>query len=201
MTRKEIAKKVFAASCGIVKAFELIDAGLSKADISVLYKAGYLERVRHGFYRLAENTGISEELLLKTLLPEGIVCVESALFHFGYSDFAPRAWSVAVPRTISRAKLKVEALPLKAYYIPKEHHEIGKSIGNFNGVMIAVYDRERTLCDCFKYRSRLDSETFNKAVHAYAADGKKNPGNLSAYAKELGLYRRVNELMEVLLNG
>ncbi len=65
---------------------------------------------------------------------------------------------------------------------------------------LAVYDRERTICDCFKYRSRLDDETFNKAVHAYVEDDKKNPGNLSKYAKELGVFRRVNELMEVLLN-
>lgn len=185
----------------IFKTVELITAGLSKTDISRLHNAGYLERIRHGFYRRAGNTSVSEELLLKSVLPEGIVCVESALFHFGYSDFTPRVWSVAVPRTISRAKLKVDALALKAYYIPKKHYEIGKTVDDFNGVELAVYDRERTICDCFKYRSRLDDETFNKAVHAYVADDKKNPGNLSKYAKELGVFRRVNELMEVLLNA
>ena len=100
MTRKEIAKKVFAASCGIVKASELLDAGLSKADISVLYKAGYLERVRHGFYRLAENTGISEELLLKTLLPEGIVAWNPPCFISATAILRhePGRWR---PRTIS----------------------------------------------------------------------------------------------------
>lgn len=201
MTRKEIAKQVLMASGGIAKTAELISVGLSKSDISGLHNAGYFKRVRHGFYQFAGNTSVSEELLLKSVLPEGIVCVESALFHFGYSDFTPRVWSVAVPRTISRAKLKVDALPLKAYYIPKKHYEIGKTVDDFNGVELAVYDRERTICDCFKYRSRLDDETFNKAVHAYVADDKKNPGNLSKYAKELGVFRRVNELMEVLLNA
>ena len=217
MTRKEIIGQALMASGGIVKTAniitaglsklgdivktaELITAGLSKSDISWLHNEGYLERVRHGFYQRAGNTSVSEELLLKSVLPEGIVCVESALFHFGYSDFTPRVWSVAVPRTISRAKLKVDALALKAYYIPKKHYEIGKTVDDFNGVELAVYDRERTICDCFKYRSRLDDETFNKAVHAYVEDDKKNPGNLSKYAKELGVFRRVNELMEVLLN-
>lgn len=201
MTKKELAKQTMLASYGIVKTADLISAGLSKSDISVLHGTGYLERVRHGFYRLMENTSISEELLLKIVVPEGIVCVESALFYFGYSDFSPRIWSIAVPRTISRTKLKVDALPLKAYYIPKEHYEMGKSTGDFNGVELDVYDRERTLCDCFKYRSRLDNETFNKAVHAYVADESKNLSNLSVYAKELGVYRKVSELMEVLLNG
>ncbi len=31
-----------------------------------------------------------EEALISKLLPQGIVCVESALFYYGYSDFAPR---------------------------------------------------------------------------------------------------------------
>lgn len=64
-----------------------------------------------------------------------------------------------------------------------------------------MYDRERTICDCFKYRSRLDNEVFNKALNAYVKDDKKNLNNLSAYAKKLRVYKKVMELMEVLLNG
>jgi hypothetical protein len=38
-------------------------------------------------------------------------------------------------------------------------------------------------------------------INAYVADDEKNLGNLSLYAKELGLYKRVMDLMEVMLNG
>ena len=65
---------------------------------------------------------------------------------------------------------------------------------------MSVYDRERTICDCFKYRTRLDTEIFNKAVNAYANDTNKNLKNLSAYAKKLRVHKKVTELMEVLLN-
>lgn len=47
----------------------------------------------------------------------------------------------------------------------------------------------------------MDSELFNKAINAYVADNKKNLANLSKYAKEMKIYKKVNELMEVLLNG
>ena len=57
------------------------------------------------------------------------------------------------------------------------------------------------LCDCFKYRTKLDSETFNKAVNAYATDKNKNLANLSKYAKEMKLYMKVMNVMKVLLNG
>lgn len=80
-------------------------------------------------------------------------------------------------------------------------YELGKTTGSFQGVDLPVYDRERTICDCFKYRSRLDNEMFSKALNAYANDTKKNLSNLSAYARKLRVYKKVTELMEVLLNG
>ena len=134
-------------------------------------------------------------------LPQGIICVESALFHYGYNDFSPREWSIAVPRTASRVVKNIVEFPMKAYYIQKDFLTIGKSVDSFNGVTLSVYDRERTICDCFKYRTKLDNEIFNKAVNAYAADEKKNLANLSKYAKEMKLYTKVMNVMEVLLNG
>lgn len=50
---------------------------------------------------------------------------------------------------------------------------------------------ERTVCDCFKYRSKMDNEIFNKAINAYVADERKNLGNLSKYARELKVYKKV----------
>lgn len=78
---------------------------------------------------------------------------------------------------------------------------MGKSPTTSTGVELPVYDRERTICDCFKYRSRLDNEIFNKAINAYVKDDKKNLNNLSAYSQKLRVYKKITELMEVLLNG
>lgn len=119
-------------------------------------------------------------------------------FCYGYSDFAPRKWSIAVPRTVSWAKLDVEALPLQTYYVQQDLYELGKTTGDFHGVMIPVYDRERTICDCFKYRSRLDKELFSKALNAYVSDPEKDLMKLSAYAKKLRVNKKLFELMEVL---
>ncbi|MDD7728147.1 MAG: abortive phage infection protein, partial [Clostridia bacterium] len=186
---------------GVAKSADFVAAGMRAVDVVNLCNAGYLDRIRHGYYQLAEADTSSEEQLLATLIPKGIVCVESALFHYGYSDFAPRKWSIAVPRSMSRTKLDVDALALQTYYVQSEIYELGRITDDFDGVMLPVYDRERTICDCFKYRSRLDNEIFNKALNAYANDSKKNPQNLSAYAKKLRVYKKVTELMEVLLNG
>lgn len=175
--------------------------GLKNYDVARLCGDGVIERIRHGYYQLATNRDITDEQLIATLLPQGTICVESALFHYGYNDFSPREWSIAIPRSMSRTAKKMQEISMKAYYIQKDYLELGKTMDDFNGVSLPVYDRERTICDCFKYRTKLDHEIFNKALHSYVADEKKNLGNLSKYAKKMRLYEKVMNVMEVLLNG
>jgi predicted transcriptional regulator of viral defense system len=201
MDKQKLAKEILTKRGGIAKSSDFVAAGIRAVDVVNLCNDGFLERVRHGYYRLAGAEEISEEQLLATLIPQGIVCAESALFYYGYSDFAPRKWSIAIPRSMSRAKLKVNELSLQPYYMQQEIYELGITTGDFNGVTLSVYDRDRTICDCFKYRSRLDNEVFSKALSAYANDPNKNLVNLSTYAKKLRVYKKVTELMEVLLNG
>ena len=201
MNKEDVIKKIIEDSGGIARTSDFAAKGISKYEVAAFCKDGVIERIRRGFYQLPHRNNIIEEQLIHELLPQGIICVESALFYYGYSDFSPRKWSIAVPRTATRTVKNMEEFPMKAYYIQKPFLDIGKSTGNFNGVILSVYDRERTICDCFKYRTKLDNEIFNKAVNAYAADEKKNLVNLSKYAKEMKLYTKLMNVMEVLLNG
>ena len=202
LTPYDIADKVFHTIGEIAKKSDLLKAGLQEKDVVSLIKRGYIERVRYGYYKQANNDAPKEEYILAGLIKQGIVCVESALFYYGYSDFAPREWTIAVPYSFSRTvKVIREEVPVKAYYVQNDMYHLGESTGTFNGVTLPVYDRERTICDCFKYRTKLDNEIFNKAVNAYVSDEKKNLANLSKYAKEMGVYKKMMNVMEVMLNG
>ena len=149
VNKKTIAKTTIKKLNGIVKAAELINNGLSKSDISRLCNEGYIVRIRHGYYSLADANETQEEQMIQTILPEAIVCVESALFYYGYSDFAPRTWTLAVPRTMTKTKINMDAFSYKPYYIQNKLHELGKTFADFGGVTLPIYDRERTICDCF----------------------------------------------------
>ena len=201
VTKAEIANKVIEESDGIASTSAFIGAGLSKGDLCKLVADDRIVRVQHGFYRLSGDWNVTEAEYLSKLFPEAIVCVESALFHYGYIDFVPRRWTVAVPRMESQTKIKNSSVPIKAYYIQPDEYDIGKTKDSFDGKMLSIYDRERTVCDCFKYRSKLDEELFAKALNAYANDIQKNLANLSKYSKQLRVYKKVFEIMGVLLNA
>lgn len=201
MKKLDIAKSIIKNNGGIVKTAQLNKVGIQNSEIKKMCESGELQRVKHGYYQVADRMEISEEKMIATFLEEGIVCMESALFYYGYSDKTPLVWTIAVPRNISRAKMRIENFAYRVYFVQDDKLALGKTKGFFNGIELPVYDRERTICDCFKYRSKIDNEMFNKVINAYVADEKKNLGNLSKYAKEMRVYKKVTELMEVMLNG
>lgn len=201
MSTQMMLDNILKKSNGIARTADFNAYGISTQEVAKLCKEGYLLRIKHGYYQRADDLYLPDEQILASLLPEAVICLESALFHYGYSDLTPRAWSVMVPRNISLSKLEINGLELDVHFTSKDLYDIGKITTDFNGVQLAIYDRERTICDCFKFRSQLDSEVFNKALNAYAKDEQKNLANLITYAKKLRIYKKVEEIMEVLLNG
>lgn len=200
MNSRSIVENVIQNGNGIAKVADMVNAGASRQEIKRLYSEGYLQRISQGYYQLASFPGLSEEEIITEVIPKAVVSMESALFYYGYSDFTPRIKSITVPRSSSRRIRNLSPVPLKIYYVTEELYELGKTSATENGVTFFIYDRERTICDLFKHRNKIDSEIFNKAIHAYVKDDLKNLKNLSAYAKRLRVYKKVTELMEVLLN-
>ena len=188
---------------GTARTADFNAAGYANYQVSDMRRSGLIVRVRKGYYTLPqpEQQGQREEEIIAQLYPDGIVCLDSALFHYGYSDKTPLEWHLAFPRTVTRTRFDIDYPAIRWYMVKHELFELGKSVGDWNGVMLSIYDRERTICECFKRRSQMDSEIFAKAVTAYAADDKKNLMRLSQYAKKLRVYTKVTEIMEVLLNG
>ena len=185
---------------GVARTADFNEAGYPNYMVSELCKQGIIERVRNGYYSLPRQEEREEETIAR-LFPDCVVCLDSALFHYGYSDRTPLEWHLAVTRNATRSRFKIDYPPIHSYMISDKLFSLGAANEEWNGVILLIYDRERTICDCFKRRAQMDSEVFAKAVHAYAADDKKNLGNLSQYAKIMRVYTKVTDLMGVLLNG
>lgn len=201
MDKFEIIKSILAEHGGIAKTADFKSNGFLNYEIAQFRKDGLLDRVKHGYYQLADQHEPSDEKVISHIFSDGIVCMDSALFFYGYSDRTPLEWTIAFKRTVSRSRLKVDSFNMKPYFIQLKLFDLGKAQTEMNGVTLMIYDRERTICDLFKFRTKIDSEMFNKAINAYVADDKKNLGNLAKYSKEMGLFEKVNDLIGVMING
>ena len=189
MNNEEI-KGMFKKYKGVMKTRELYDAGISKHELKKLTDTGILERVTKGYYKLF-NEEISDIKLISLLVPEGVLCFDTALFYYGYSDRTPMAWHIAVYKDISKAKVRLDYPYIKPYFIERNILKMGVEEITIEDVKVKIYSRDRLICDCLKYENKLDIELFNKAVQAYINDPKKNISKLMEFAKARGVTKKV----------
>lgn len=171
--------------------------GISRAVLSQMAKRGELQRVAQGVY--ARTDAVPDELALIAMRSDNIVFShETALNLHGLSNRIPAMPSITVPYGGSVPHSIASAV--NAYRIRPELHDLGRGTAKtFMGNEVACYDRERTICDIIRSYSRMDVETYAKAIRTYAGSREKNIPQLVAYAQAMGIERKVLKVMEVLV--
>lgn len=178
---------------------ELNAAKFYYADIQALLEEGMIEKVKRGYYHWIQDFSGSEVSIINRLFPDAVLCMDTALFYYGYSDRNPAAWHITIDKNTSRQRTKIEYPFVKAYRVESALVPLGETVGNMDSVKVRIYDRDRTICDVLRNMNKMDKELFNKAIQHYVADSQKNIPNLVAYAKVLRVHKRVNDLIGVWL--
>ncbi len=178
---------------------ELLEAKLYYADIKQLLDEGFIERVRRGYYHWVEDDGESEIVIINRLFPDAVLCMETALFYYQYSDRNPSEWSFAIDKNVSKFRTNIDYPFIKAYRVEKQLLTLGETEGEIDHHTVRIYDRDRTICDVLRNMKKMDKEIFNKAIQGYVADQKKSIPNLMKYAQVLRVQKKVSEWIGVWL--
>lgn len=195
----ENVSKVFKRYGGMMRTYQLSAEKIYYADIAFLMKGGYIEKVRTGYYQWIDNDNLSEAATVIRLFPDGILCMDTALRYYGYSDRTPAEWHIAVNKYSNRTRFNIDYPFVKPYYVVPELLEIGLSEGTVDGNTVKIYDKERVICDCLRYRNKMDKEIFNKAIQNYINDTTKNIPKLMEYAASLKCVMLAKNLIGVWL--
>ena len=166
--------------------------GISRAMLSHLVKTGELQRVAQGLYTPAME--IADDLVAISCRSHFIVFShETALALHKLHNRIPAIPSVTLPSG-KRIPHSIETA-VSVYHVKNGMAEAMSFLGN----PIPCYDRERTICDIVRSRSRIDEETYVNAIRNYARLPEKNLPRLYAYAEKMGLSRKMHEVLEVIL--
>jgi len=159
--------------------------GVSSAHLAYFIKKGKLKRLSRGIYQSSDYHGIPENFQWEDLIdavnsvPGGVVCLISALAIYDITDEIPRQHWIAVPHSTSITRTGGVRI------VRFRNIELGKTKIELGGILIPIFDRERTIIDSFRLLSR---ETAIKAMKmALAKKGSKRLDlrKLQAYAKKL----------------
>ena len=199
MRDHEKIKEIFERYGGIMRTYQLTSEKIFYDDIQSLIDDGLIEKVRTGYYQLTDTENMSEAATITRLFPDGILCMDTALRHYGYSDRTPSRWHIAVDKYSNRTRFNIDYPFVKAYFVAPEVLSIGLCEQEIDGVTVKMYDKERIICDCLRYRNKMDKELFNKAIQGYVSDTSRNIPNLMEYAVPLRCANIVKKLIGVWL--
>jgi len=159
----------------------------------------YVERLKFGYYQWQDERAFSEATVIARLFPDAVICMESALQYYGYTDRTPATWCLAVDKHSTKSRFNIDYPSVKPHYIPEEQMTLGVEMINIEDTDLKIFNRERVICDCLRQENKMDVEIFNKAIQAYIKDPKKNVPRLMEYAKILRTGNKVRKMIGVWL--
>ncbi len=192
-------QNIFSHYGGMMRTKELEKEGIRYRNVQKLMNAGYVEKIRYGYYQWVDPEDFSEVGTVIRLFPDAILCMDTALRHYGYSDRTPVFWHLAVSKDSGKSRFQIDYPFVKPYYVEPAILELGVTTDQMNGHTVHIYDKDRLICDCLRYRNKMDREIFNKAIQSYIADPEKSIPKLLEYAGPLRVKKIAKDLIGVWL--
>ena len=190
---------LFASHGGILKTSELLQCGCYYRKIQELINDGEIEQVRRGYYQRIDDNSYSEVAVIVRLFPDAVLCMESALDYYGYTERTPSSWNLAVLDSSSRRRFNISWPIVKPHFISESKFPVGIVEAESEGTKMRIYDRERTICDCLTHRNKMNAEVFNNAIRGYLKDPRRKESRLGMYAAALRVQRKVREVLGIWL--
>ena len=162
---------------------EALARGYSRYQFYQLRDEGLIEPFSRGLYRLADLPQVENPDLMAaaTRFPHSVLCLISALDWHGITTQIPHQVHLAVERD---ARLPVlDYPPVAGYRFSGRAFSAGIDRVDVDGIVLNVYNPEKTLADCFKFRNRIGIDVVLEALELYRTRKTFLPGRLMEYAR------------------
>lgn len=157
-------------------------AGIPSRMLAYFCAKGQIERIGKGMYKITNLDPDSEweDLAITVLsIPNGVICLISALCYYGLTDEIMREFWIAIPHATT------SPVRTNAHIVRMRNTSFGQTTIKIGNQKLKIFDRERTIVDSFRY---LDKETALKALQTYlkiSKERKPDIDKLLKYAKRL----------------
>ena len=170
-------------------------AGVSPSLLAYYVKKDKIEKLSRGVYRGKESerkeVPFEWDDLISTArsIPNGKICLISALALYDLTDEIPRQFWIAIPHQQFAPRRP------KAKIIRMRDVKTGSARLKLGDVTVRIFDKERTVVDSFRF---LAPETAIKALKEYLSGkhGKPNLIKLRQYSRKLKV--PIEKYVEVL---
>ena len=193
------ALEAFRTAGGLLRTRDALNAGIHPRTLYELRDEGRIEQLSRGLFRLTDAPPLGEPDLVTVAIrvPDGVLCLISALAWHRLTTQIPHEISVAIPRNAEAPR--IDYPPVRHFWFSGDAFSAGIEVLSVDDVKIRVYSREKTLADCFKYRNRIGLDTVLEALKAYRQSRSVNVERLLYFAGICRVRRVMTPYLEALL--
>lgn len=192
-------EEIFHKHGGQLRMSEALASGMTRYTLYALRDRGVVEQITRGIYRLRElpPLGNPDMVTVSLRFPKAVVCLVSALAWHGITTQIPHVVSVAVPKDSRTPTLDYP--PIKAHKFSHEAYGPGIEEHLLDGAPVKIYNPEKTLADCFKFRHKIGMDVALEALKLHKARNGLNLGELLEYARICRVEKVMRPYLEMLV--
>ena len=171
-----------AGKYGFLRASDLRQRRIPRTYLYRLKKRGKLIQISRGVFALPDhNAGELQSLFEASLrVPDGVICLLSALRYHGLTTQTPHHVWLAIDRTAWRPR--VDDIPVRIMRFSGAALREGIQTHHVAGITLRVYNQAKTVADCFKYRNKIGLEVALEALRECWRAGGATMDELFKYA-------------------
>ncbi len=168
---------------GLLRASDLAEIDVPRVVLTRLTRAGELERVGRGLYRVPGKQGSEHETLaaVSARVPKAVFCLLTALQFHELTTQLPREVWIAMPHGSHLPR--IDYPPLKMVQSTEPAYRAGVETVVRDGVSLRVYSVAKTVADCFKHRHKIGLDVALEALRDALARRKASVDAIWRYAK------------------
>ena len=191
--------KVFKANNGYARTKDITNAGIYNIYLNRFLENGTIEKVKRGLYRWIgmNETSYQGIVDVSKAIPGGVVCLLSALSFYNLTTMKPMEVSIAVGK--KRKVVKPDYPPTKIYYFMDNVFKAGVEEQRIGNITVLMYDKEKTICDCIKYRNQLGMDIIKEALREYLKNTNRNLELLMKYGQICKVSPVLKNYLEVMI--
>ena len=170
--------------------------GVSATTLKRMAEQGVIERAAHGIYVSAETIP-DPFFIAQRRCPKGVFSHETALFFHDLSDRTPFQLMMTIPSGWNTRLITSDEVLI--FYSKPKHVGLGvaQAVTPY-GHSVAVYDAQRSICDCLRSVDKLDKDLVLTALKRFMKDPAGDKAKLLEYAAMFKIRDMVMRYMEVL---
>jgi predicted transcriptional regulator of viral defense system len=186
---------------GVFSAEDVEREGLSAKTIYDLRDSGDIISVSRGLFQLVDAgdaaVATPDYAAIKRRVPKGVICLISALYHYGLTTEIPRKIYLAIDRNAHIPR--IDYPPISIFRMSPKPFSTGIETAEIGAVKINIFSAEKSVADAFKYRNKIGLDTAVESLRNYCSRRNANPSKVLEMSRVCRVEAVIKPYLEALV--